>query len=221
MKNKLKVMLVDDHKLVRKGIKALIEKENKLISITEADSAENALELLSISLPNIIITDLSMPGMSGINLITEVKKIYPEIGVLVLSMHNDKDYIMDALDAGAMGYLTKDAPPEEIIEAINNLSIGKMYYSSSLTDILARQIIRTNKGEELVKSIKITIREIEVLQLIIKGLSNKDIADELVLSKRTIDNHRSNLMKKMGAKNTADIVRLAYVNNLVPFSGKQ
>ncbi len=221
MKNELKVMLVDDHKLVRKGIKSLIKKANKFISIIEADSAEEALELLTKSLPDIIVTDLSMSGMSGINLINEVRNIYPEISVLVLSMHNDEDYIMDALNAGAMGYLTKDIPPEEILEAINNLSIGKMYYSSSLTDILARQIIRKTKREENIKIVKITIREIEVLKLIVGGLSNKEIADKLILSKRTVDNHRVNLMRKIGAKNTADIVRLAFVNNLVPFSRKQ
>jgi DNA-binding NarL/FixJ family response regulator len=220
MKNNLKIMVVDDHKLIRKGIKALIQKEKRITSIVEADSAENALELIQKERPNIIITDLSMPGFSGMHLITEVKKAYPEIGVLVLSMHNDEDYIMDALNAGAMGYLTKDAPPEEIIDAINSLSIGKMYYSSSLTDILARQIIQKKKKEELIKSVKITNREIEVLKLIIDGYSNKDIANKLILSKRTIDNHRSNLMRKIGAKNTADIVRLAFINKLVPFTGK-
>jgi DNA-binding NarL/FixJ family response regulator len=220
MKNNLKIMVVDDHKLIRKGIKALIQKEKRITSIVEADSAENALELIQKERPNIIITDLSMPGFSGMHLITEVKKAYPEIGVLVLSMHNDEDYIMDALNAGAMGYLTKDAPPEEIIDAINSLSIGKMYYSSSLTDILARQIIQKKKKEELIKSVKITNREIEVLKLIIDGYSNKDIANKLILSKRTIDNHRSNLMRKIGAKNTADIVRLAFINKLVTFTGK-
>ncbi|UKN01597.1 response regulator transcription factor [Paracrocinitomix mangrovi] len=212
----IKVMLVDDHQVVRNGLKALIEKDNEIIVSSEAESGEEALEKVKFSEElDLIITDMSMPGMSGIELTKRLKESYANLGVLILSMHEDEEYIMDALNAGAMGYLTKDAPTDEIYSAITSISKGKMHYSSSLTDILARQIIRKNKREDVLESKNITEREMEVLQLIIKGLSNKEIAEELIVSKRTVDNHRFNLMRKMGAKNTADIVRIAYENQLV------
>ena len=215
MMSKIKVMLVDDHQVVRKGLKALIEKEDMIVAVCEASSGQETLNLIPIERPNLIVSDMTMEGMSGVDLTRAVKDKYPEIGVLILSMHNDEEYIMDALNAGAMGYLTKDAPTDEILSAIANISNGKMHYCSSLTDILARQIIRKNKQENTVESKRITEREIEVLQLIIKGFSNKEIADKLIVSKRTVDNHRFNLMKKLSANNTADIVRIAYENDLV------
>lgn len=208
-------MLVDDHQVVRNGLKALIEKNDKILVHCEADHAEEAIKLLDDTEVDLIITDMSMPGISGIELTKELKNSHPDLGVLILSMHDDEEYIMDALNAGAMGYLTKDAPTHEIYSAIESISSGKMHYSSSLTDILAKQIIRKNKREDTLESKSITEREMEVLQLIIKGFSNKEIAEQLIVSKRTIDNHRFNLMKKLGAKNTADIVRIAFENELV------
>lgn len=211
----IRVMLVDDHQVVRKGLKALIESENGVQVICEASSGEEGLKNIDECSPDLVITDMSMPGISGIELTKQLKNSHPDLGVLVLSMHDDEEYIMDALNAGAMGYLTKDAPTEEIHEAINRVATGKMYYSSSLTDILARQIIRKSKREDILESKNMTEREMEVLQLIIKGFSNKEIADKLIVSKRTVDKHRSNLMKKLDAKNTADIVRIAYESKLV------
>lgn len=211
----IRVMLVDDHQVVRKGLKALIESENEIQVICEASSGEEGLKSIDECAPDLVITDMSMPGISGIELTKQLKKSHPYLGVLLLSMHDDEEYIMDALNVGAMGYLTKDAPTEEIQEAISRVASGKMYYSSSLTDILARQIILKSKREVILESKNITEREMEVLQLIIKGFSNKEIADKLIVSKRTVDKHRSNLMKKLDAKNTADIVRIAYESKLV------
>ena len=171
----IKVMLVDDHQVVRSGLKSLIVENSKDIEVVcEANSGEEALNII-IKTRNIdlIITDMTMPNMSGIELTKCLKKSHPNLGVLILSMHDDDEYILDALNAGAMGYITKDASKEELIEAINRIFKGKMYYSSSLTDILARQIKQDRNQKESISSSNITDREMEVLQLIVKGLSNK------------------------------------------------
>jgi len=213
--NLIRILLVDDHQVVRKGIKALIETNVNINVVGEASSAEEAFELIQSKNPNMIISDMSLPGMSGIQLTLKVKENFPEIGVLILSMHNDDEYILDALNAGAMGYLTKDSPTEEITSAIANISAGKMYYSNSLASILATEFVRKNKKVDSLESIGITERELDVLVLIVEGLSNKEIADKISVSKRTVDNHRFNLMRKLGAKNTADVVRLSFLKGLI------
>lgn len=211
----INIMLVDDHKMVRKGLKALIEQDNEIRVLCEAESGEDALSTLKNDLGlNLVVIDISMPGISGLELTEHLNEIYPELGILILSMHEDEEYIIDALNAGAHGYVTKDVSSEEFCTAINRIATGKRHYSSSLTDILAGQIIRKNKKENLLSAKKITDREQEVLQLIIKGMSNKEIAEELYVSKRTVDNHRFHLMRKMGAKNTADIVRISFEKQL-------
>lgn len=209
-------MLVDDHQMVRSGLKAVIEESGKVKVICEAESGEEALEKIDKNKDlDMVITDISMSGMTGIELAKHLSESNSDLSVLILSIHEEEEYIIDAVNAGAMGYITKNAQKEEFCFAISRIHKGMMHYSSSLTDILAKQILRNNKREDIIVSKKITEREMEVLQLIIKGLSNKEIADQLILSKRTIDNHRFHLMKKLGAKNTADIVRISYEIQLV------
>lgn len=213
----INIMLVDDHQVVRKGLKAIIdEKSDEIKVVCEAKSGEEAInEIKRGRSLDLAVVDMSMPGMSGIELTKYLKDSNADIGVLIFSIHEDEEYIVDALNAGAMGYLTKNATSNEIYTAITSIYDGKMYYASSLSDILARQILRKNKREAVLDSKNITEREREILQLIVKGLSNKEIAEELIVSKRTVDNHRSNLMRKMRAKNTADIVRIAILEELI------
>lgn len=213
--DEFKLLIVDDHDVVRRGIKSLIENQTGINIVGEASSAEEALDLIPELAPDLVISDLSMTGMTGIDLTIKIKESYPNVFVLILSMHNDEEYILDALNAGAMGYLTKDVPKEEFLAALESLSEGKMHYSSSLTDILARQLLKKSKKEEETDAKGITERELEIINLIVKGYSNKEIADKLYVSKRTVDNHRFNLMKKLGAHNTADIVRISFLKNLV------
>lgn len=210
-------MLVDDHEMVRNGLKALIEKESDFDVVCEASCGEAALKIISNEANfdiDVVISDISMPEMSGIAFAQQLKEHQPEIGVIIFSMHKEDAYVLDALNAGANGYLTKNATNVEFCSAIKKVSCGEMHYSSAVTDILANQIIRKNRSEAHLNSKNITRREMEVLQHIINGLSNKEIAEKLFVSKRTVDNHRFHLMKKMGAKNTADIVRIAIENEL-------
>ena len=210
---KIKLMIVDDHKVVRTGLKMLFKNDKNLKVVAEAKDGEDALKEIKKLKPDVVITDISMPNMNGIQFTKKVKETHPEVKVLILSMHDDDDYILDALDAGAMGYLTKDTGEDEIIKAIHSIANEQMYYSSSISSILAKKLLVKSKVLDTTK--RLTERELEVLVLIVNGFSNKEIATKLFVSKRTVDNHRTNIMKKIDAKNTADIVRIAYQNNLV------
>lgn len=211
--NKIKLLLVDDHKVVRTGLRLVFENEKNIEIVADVGNGEKALLEVRKHHPDVVISDISMPEMNGIELTERIIADFPNTSVLILSMHNDEEYIIDALEAGAMGYIPKDSDETEIVSAVENLSNGKMYYSSSISDVFARKLIK-KKGRE-VEEKKMTAREMEVIELIVNGYSNKEIATELTVSKRTIDNHRSNLMRKLKARNTADIVRIAIIKELV------
>lgn len=212
---KIKLIIVDDHKVVRAGIRLLFQTDKEVNIVGETENGEKAIELVKKLHPDVVITDVSMPNMSGIQLTKKLKEEHPNVKVLIISMHNDDDYIIDALEAGAMGYVTKDSNDDEIINAVHSISNDKMYYGSSISDVFAKKILNQNKSASEIE--KLTERELEVLELIVLGMSNKEIANKLFVSKRTVDNHRTNCMRKISANNTADIVRIAYQNNLVKF----
>lgn len=211
--SKVKLLIVDDHDVVRTGLKLLFKKKSDFEIVADASNGKDALSAVKKYQPQVVITDISMDGMNGIELTKFIMADFPETSVLVLSMHNDEEYIIDALEAGAMGYIPKTSDELEIINAAVNVSKGKMYYSSSISDILAKRLIKKKKNPVIGESP--TAREVEVMSLIVGGYSNKEIASQLFLSKRTIDNHRANLMRKLNAKNTADIVRIAILKELV------
>ena len=211
--DKIRLLIVDDHRIVRSGIKLLFQGNEDVEFVGEFDNGTDALEIMSELQPNVVITDISMPKMNGFELTKKIKELHPSINVLVLSMHDDDDYILDALESGAMGYLLKDSDDEDIINAVNSIAAGKMYYNNSVSDVFAKKLLRQKTGDVEVK--KLTDRELEVMELIVKGFNNKEIANLLFVSKRTIDNHRTNFMKKIGSKNTADIVRTAISMGLV------
>jgi len=204
---KIKVLLIDDHQIVRRGVKNLLKGEDEIEIIGEAENAEAVMEILENVTPDVILSDITLPGISGIDLIHVLKEKFPQISVLMFSMHSEDEYIIDALNAGAKGYIPKVVDQFEIVKAIKEVSKGEMYYNNLVSGALARQIysLRNNENSDNTLS----NREVEVLNFIVEGLNNKEIADKLIISKRTVDNHRANLMKKLGARNTADIVRIA------------
>ena len=209
----IKVLLVDDHEIVRKGVQLLFEGESEIEVIEETSSGEEAIEFVKDNFVDIILSDITLPGMSGIDLVKEIHEKHPKISMLMFSMHAEDEYIIDALNAGAKGYIPKVVDQFEIVSAIKEISEGRMYFNNSVSGALARQIRSLNNGKK--SKDKLSEREVEVVNHIVKGLNNKEIADKLFLSKRTIDNHRSNLMKKLGARNTADIVRIAINTGIV------
>lgn len=209
----VKVLIVDDHGVVCKGLKLLLGTHPAIEVIGDAPDAEIALEKLTYCVPDVLLTDITMPGMSGIDLVKEVRERYPHIKCIVLSMHLDGQYISAALDAGAQAYLPKETSEDYIVEAVLKVARGETYLTSKVSEVLARRFIHQQQKEKSVG--ELTKRELEILELIVSGKSNKMVADDLFISEKTVSVHRYNLMKKMGAKNTADIVRITMENRLL------
>ncbi len=208
---KVRVILADDHTMVRKGIRSAITNDSIEV-IHEASTADEVLTLLEKREVEMVVTDISMPGTSGLELCEIIREKHPEVKVLILSMHQDHDYIVKAFQVGAMGYLTKDADESEFYAAIEMVSRGKKYLSPFVSEVLATQLLNGAQEEQVEK---LTSRELEILSKIVLGLSNKQIAKDLFISARTVDTHRTNMMRKLQASNAAELVRIALTKKLV------
>jgi DNA-binding NarL/FixJ family response regulator len=216
MSKVVKIVLVDDHNIVRNGIKALLENEPGIKVVGESENGDDAFKLVMQLIPDILISDINMPDMNGIELTEKIVATGIPTKILILSMYNDEAYILRSVEAGVMGYLPKDAEYGEILKAIKALANDEMYYNADITKIITNSLVRSNHiKRELSKLGELTRREKEVLKNIVGGCSNKIIARELFISTRTVDTHRTNIMKKLLAKNTADLVRKAIQNNLI------
>lgn len=215
-----KILLVDDHTLVRNGFRLILESHKQLSIVGEAGDGVEALEFLDKSeTPDLIITDLKMKEMSGITLIHKVKAKYPEIDVAVLSMIEDNNTVAEAFRAGAVGFLSKNSDYDELVQGIFNILQGKRYISmeiglSLLDHFQLNRPIYIDK-EAIYHRYDISERELTVLELISRGFTNAEIADQIFLSKRTVEGHRQQLIDKTKTKNTADLVRFAFQNKLL------
>jgi len=204
------IILADDHAMFREGIRKIIERiEGALISGEVNDGLE-LLELLKRSSPNLIILDISMPNLRGLEAIREIKKTYPQVKVLVLTMHKKKEFLRQALRDGADGFLLKEDAGGELIRAVQTVRNGGKYLSPLLSDVLTRLALEEEKTEIL------TMREREVLKLLAEGKRTKEIAAALYISPHTVRRHRSNIMEKLNIKNLADLVKYAISQNYIP-----
>jgi DNA-binding NarL/FixJ family response regulator len=214
---KIKILITDDHAVVRKGLKMLLDEEATIEIVGEAVDGVDALEKIAILMPNIIILDLTMPNMNGIEASRHIAANYPTVKIVVFSMHNDTDYILKSVENGASGYLMKDSSKEEIMKAILAVMDGKKYFPPDISSLIIDDLIKRTRGTNYIENsittdgiyLTITKKEKEILNYIIKGHSSRQIAENMNLSIRTVDNHRANMMKKTKAKNTADLVNLA------------
>ncbi len=213
---KIKIIIVDDHKMFRDGIRALLEKEKNIEVVADAKDANELISILKSLTPDVILMDIDMGETNGIDATVEVKKSYPDINILALSMHGEHNYILKMLEAGATGYILKNAGKEEMLTAIISVASGDSYFSR---EVSSRLIEYLNKPQINIKStdkeIPLTNREIEILKLIAQEYSNSEIAEELFISIRTVDTHRRNLIQKLGMKNTAGLVKFAIRKGLV------
>ena len=213
------ILLVDDHSLVRDGIKALLETESDLKVIGEAANGEEAITATQTLQPDLVICDIRMPKKTGIEAVTQLSKSYPNTKYIMLSMHDSEEYILQSVQAGAHGYLLKDAGKDEVLKAIHTVLDGSKYFSGDVSSILvnslitgggltakenARELLQPNDGTG-VANFNLTKRENQILEKAVAGLSNKEIAEELGISKRTTEVHRFNLMKKLNVKNILDL----------------
>ena len=212
---KYTIMLADDHVLIRHGIKNIIKLNDGLEVISEVSNGEELMDCLETQTPNLVILDISMPKVTGIEAVTLIKKNYPHVKVLILTMHKNKQYFYHSMSGGADGYLMKDDSDEELLLAIQKIQDGKTYISPMLTDDFATDVISAHRNHGTSPFRGLTKRESEVLQLVVEGYTSKDVARKLCLSPRTVDHHRAKLLKKFNLKNSADLVSFAVRNGFV------
>ena len=221
----INVVLVDDHVLVRDGIRALLEDQNDIKVINEASNGKDALQIIeSITTPIVLIVDIRMPEMTGIELVTILKEKHAEkeIKTLVLSMLDSEEYVVQSIQAGADGYLLKGSSKEEFLKALHKIASGDKYFTGDVSDIIMNNFVNrktTQKSNSTSKKsenpFKLTKRETQILQLVLQLKNNKDIGEELKISKRTVEVHRFNLMKKLNVKNIMELNQKANEYNLI------
>jgi DNA-binding NarL/FixJ family response regulator len=212
-------LLADDHGIVRRGLKSLLESQPGLSVIGEAADGLEALRLCSELSPDLLIIDISMPLMYGIEVASRAQKLEPVPGVIILSMHADESYIMRALAAGARGYLVKDATDEDLIPAVRAVAAGKPFFSPTVAAVLMEDYVRQLRARGLSDSYELlTDREREILQLLAEGRSNKEVAALLDVGLSTVETHRANLMQKLNLHNTAEIVLYAVRKGIIVHS---
>ncbi len=209
----IKILLADDHKLFREGLKLLIERNPSMKVIAEADDGREAINLAGKLKPDLIIMDVRMPEIGGMEATVTIKEEYPEIKIVALSMHSDKRFIKGMLKAGALGYMLKDNAFEEVIDCIKNVVAGKLHLCSRITEILARDF--SDISSEGAEENKLSPREIEILKLIAEGLGTKQIAASLGVSTKTVETHRRRLMSKLKIYNIADLTKYAIKEGIV------
>ncbi|MCB0495876.1 MAG: response regulator transcription factor [Cyclobacteriaceae bacterium] len=218
MNTKIRLLMVEDHQIVSDGLLKLIQDEEDIEVVNVIDNAQDALEFIENNQIDVVMSDITMPGMSGLEFTQIVAEKYITPKVLLLSMHEDEEYVLTAVDNGAMGYLTKDVKRSELLKAIRKVANGEKHFSPKVTEIMitgyANRASRVRADKDKPDS-QLTERELEILGYIVKGFSNKQIGYELDISKRTVDTHRTNIMKKLDAKNTAMIVKEALDRGLV------
>ena len=210
-----RILVADDHVLIRYGIKNIIKKNDQFAVVGEVNNGKQLMSFLEDSEIDLIILDISMPDIGGMEAIGLVKNKYPWIKILMLTMHKNKQYFYNAMAAGADGYLMKDDSDEELLVAITKVLNGKNYISPHMTDDFADDVINMYRNERRTPFQELTKREKEILQLVVQGFTSKQMAEQLNLSQRTIDHHRSNLLRKFNRKNSVDLVNYAVRNGFV------
>ena len=214
----IRVVIADDHKIIRVGLRGLLEREKDIEVTGEASSADEVLNILAIHPADVVLMDIDLGDSNGIATTLKIKEIYPLIHVLGLTMHEEPDYIIKMLEAGASGYLLKNAGREELLAAIHAVAKGDSYFSQKVSATLLQAITRQKENPELKKSTvetPLSDREIEVLRLITQEYSNGEIAEKLFISIRTVDTHRRNLLEKLQVKNTVGMVKYAIEKGII------
>jgi len=216
----IKITLADDHQIFRDGIKSLLSDEENLSVIAEASNSDELLSSLKITQPDILILDISMPKISGIELTKIISEQFPGVHILILSMHKNEDFVISAMRNGAKGYLPKDTSRKELLEAIHAIAQGEEYLGKLISSGILRSYINKSRigFERTDKEELLTQREKEIIEKVGAGLSNKEIADKLFISVRTVDCHKNNIMKKLKIKSTAELIIYGIKNKIIEIS---
>ncbi|MBI4786904.1 MAG: response regulator transcription factor [Chloroflexi bacterium] len=208
----MRILIADDHGVLRGGLRALLNAEADMQVIGEAADGHEALRFAAETIPDIVLLDIGMPGLDGIQVTRRMKELLPAGRVLILTLHEDLNLMREAIRAGASGYIIKRAADLELINAVRAISRGEMYVHPAMTQALLEEL-RAPAAEP--DTAPLTAREVEVLRLIVKGYTNRQIADTLMLSVRTVDNHRANLMGKLNMHSRQELVRYAMEHDLL------
>lgn len=215
----INIILADDHVLVRDGIKSLLEDDKSIHVIDEASNGKEALEVIAKNKPDLLVVDIRMPEMNGIEVVKRLKKSNPEVKALVLSMHDSEEYVVQSIQSGADGYLLKGSSKEEFLKALHTVAEGGKYFSGDVSSIIINNFVDGKPKKAITTAVEndfnLTKREKQILKHVLKGLSNKEIAEELKISKRTAEVHRFNLMKKLEVKNQMELANKANTYNLL------
>lgn len=213
--DKIKLFILDDHQMLIDGLKSLLETEKAYEFIGSAQNGVEALELISKNIPDIVLSDINMPVMNGIDFTKELKKIYPQVKVIALSMFNEKEPISAMLAAGASGYILKNTGKEELLMALQKVASGGTFLSDEVAVEIMKSIQQPNEKNETSNQIHITKREKEIIQLIAKEYSNAQIAEHLFISERTVETHRKNIFHKVNTKTVVGLIKFAIENKLI------
>ena len=208
--NKIRIVLADDHQLFRDGMKAMLQATGEMEVVGEASHGAVLLTVLAAQTPDIVLLDISMPPDTGIDLLPTIKARFPAVRCIMLTMHADVQYVLRSLRQGADGYLLKDTDEEELKTAIREVYAGNKYFKNKISDLIVANLSGEPSPETLLSE-----REIQIVRLVAEGKITKEIADQLFVSVRTVETHRSRIMKKLGVVNTAEMIRLAYEKKLI------
>lgn len=216
-----RIVLADDHELVRDGIKSLLENETDFKVIAEASDGKEALEVIAHVQPDLLIVDIRMPRMTGLEVVKQLSKDLPKVKKLVLSMHDSEEYVVESIESGADGYLLKGSSKAEFLKALHTIAAGGKYFSGDISEIIIDNFVKgkakqnTKNPIESEEISQLTNREKQILELILDGKGNNDIAEVLKISRRTAEVHRFNLMKKLNVKNLIELTQKSKELNLI------
>jgi two-component system, NarL family, response regulator NreC len=215
----VKVLVADDHPIVRKGLRDLLENDPLFHIVGEAGDGLQALELVKQQKPDVLIVDMMMPGLNGLEVLRQAKQLLPNLQAIVLSMHSNEAYVAEALKNGASGYVLKDSGPVELIQAVNEVLAGRHYLSSAISEEMVNTYIRKIETSKVDPYSLLTNREREIMQLTAEGYTSQEIAERFTISRRTVEQHRANIMQKLGLRNQSDLIRYAFKRGVLPIDG--
>jgi DNA-binding NarL/FixJ family response regulator len=213
--DKIRILLADDHTILRNGIRALLEDESDMVVVGEAEDGRAAVARICQLEPDVAVVDIAMPLLNGLEVTRQVKRQCPRVRVLILSMHDNEEYIRPVLEAGAMGYILKDAAAKELISAIRAVQRGEAVLSPAITRLVIEDYLRWGGVRQVASEDALSAREREVLQLIAEGHTNKQIAEILTLSVKTVQAHRLSLMQKLNLHDRGDLIKYAIQKKII------
>ena len=213
----IRVMIADDHNMFVEGVESILDGQDNIQVVSKCYTGPEVFEKLATTPADVILLDINLPGMNGIEVCQKLSKEYPDVKVLALSMHNEESFVTEILKYGAQGYILKNTGKKELIQAIETINSGQSYFSEEVTETIMKSLVnqRTGSKKTAMLSPKISRREKDVLELIVKEYTTQEIADTLFISLKTVESHRRSLLTKLNVRNTAGLVRVAVENQLM------